>query len=199
MKKLVILTALALTSAATPALARAKNFDLAGKYELSGGLGFAADVSYWTPGGFKWFNDFGIKLSRLTWLNLQFNIVAGGTGGRGACYYDRRGNWVCDKQSYFGGTALEFAGGVKLKWKLPTVPVQIHAKFGGALPLIFFDGFRGVGIVFRGGVGARYFFVPTFGVGAELVHNLGPAFLNRGAGVQVYASVEMNFGVEWRF
>jgi hypothetical protein len=58
---------------------------------------------------------------------------------------------------------------------------------------------KGVAIAFRGGAGVRYFFVPTFGVGAELIHTIGPAILNHDVGVELYATIDFNVGVEWRF
>jgi len=183
--------------------AEARNNRIAGNTELSGGIGFAADLARWTPGGFKWFNEFGYKLSRITWLNFQLNLVAG--GGRGNCYFDNKGRYRCDNGwNRFGGTALEFAGGVKLKWRVSrAAPVQLHAKFGGAMNLIWFGNFAGVAIGFRGGIGLRYFVIPTLGVGAELMTTLGPSFIkddfNGNGGVEFYGAIDMNFGVEWRF
>lgn len=193
-----ILAILAVTLlSSTPAVA-ARNHPIRGSNELSGGIGFSADFTRYTPGGFKWFNEYGLELSKLVWLNLQLNVSTGGYGGR--CFYDNRGHWRCDDRwAYWGGTALEFAGGVKLKWRTQRVPLQIHAKFGGALDLIWFGSFYGAAVCFRGGAGVRYFVVPTLGIGAELVTNMGPAFLGYNIGVEFYGALDANFGVEWRF
>jgi hypothetical protein len=206
-RKLALLTSLSLMLLDGPAHAR--NFQLKGKNELCGGIGFAGDLTDWTPGGFKWFNDYSRQLSKLTWLNFQFNVVLGGGGGRD-CWVDNKGRWHCDYRRHFGGYAIELAVGVKLKWRLRTVPLQFHAKFGGAFDIIVFDDYyydnvyaddsvAGLAIGFRGGFGVRYFFIPTLGVGAELIPTFGPAFLNHGLGVEPYGSIDFNTGVEWRF
>jgi len=88
---------------------QARNFPLQGNNELCGGIGFAADLTHWAPGGFKWFNDYSRKLSELTWLNFQLNTTAGGTGGYDYyCWYDQKGRQHCDylrRQSTVGGAA----------------------------------------------------------------------------------------------
>lgn len=184
-----------------------RNFQLKGKNELCGGIGFAANITDWAPGGFKWFNDYSRKLSRRTWLNIQFNIVAGGRGS-GWCY-DRHGRpYHCGYG--WGGYAFEFAVGAKMKWRLQKIPLQFHAKFGGAFDILLFDDYyynapyyedyTGVAFGFRGGFGVRYFFLPEFGVGAELmIPTIGPAIINHGIGAEVYAAIDFNVGVEWRF
>ena len=185
--------------------AHARNYQIRGDNELCGGFGFSGDISYWTPGGFKWFNDYSRKLSRRAWFNAQLNVVFGGGGG--GCWRDSRDHWHCDR--HWGGYAVELAAGVKLKWRLRRVPLQFHAKFGGALDIIVFDDYwhrdwrhttySGVALGFRGGFGVRYFFVPTFGVGAEIIPTFGPAFINNGVGAELYAAVDFNAGVEWLF
>ena len=106
--------------------AEARNNRISGQHELSGGIGFAADLGDWTPGGFKWFNDYGYQLTRLTWLNFQLNVTTAG-GGRD-CFRRGNGDIVCDGRRHFGGTALELAGGVKLKWRLTRrAPLQIRS------------------------------------------------------------------------
>lgn len=182
-----------------------RNFQLTGNNELCGGIGFAANITDWTPGGFKWFNDYSRKLSKLTWLNFQFNVVTGGRGDRW-CRDPRTGRiYACGYG--WGGYALEFGAGVKLKWRLKKIPLQFHAKFGGILDILLFDDSYlygddhvGVAFGFRGGFGVRYFFLPTFGVGAEvLLPTIGPAFINHDVGAELYASVDFNTGIEWRF
>ena len=169
----------------------AKNFELQGKNELSGGLGVSSDLGRYVPGGFKWFNDYGRRMSNLVWLNLQFNITAGG----GECWWDQNQNRHCD--DHWNGKALEFAGGVKLKWRLAKIPLVIHAKLGGFFDIAFMpNDHKGVATGFRGGAGARYFFFPTFGVGGELVTNMGPGFID---GTFFYATIDFNAGIEWRF
>ncbi len=174
--------------------AYAKNFPLRGQNELCGGIGVAGDMSARAPGGFKWFNDFSHQMNQLTWLNFQFNVTL---GGRGRIKYDRNGR-PYDYQ--WNGQALEFAGGVKLKWRLRQIPLQFHAKIGGALDIVFLSqDVSGIAFGVRGGFGVRYFFVPTFGVGAELIPTFGPAILSQPAGTGFYGTIDFNTGVEWRF
>jgi len=180
------------------ATASGKNYAIQGENELSGGIGFAADLTQFAPGGFKWFNEYGLHFRGPVWLNLQFNIATGGGGWR--CGYDNRGRWTCsDKWRSFGGTGLELGGGVKLKWRVAKAPVQIHAKFGAAIDFLWFGDFYGVAIPFRGGAGVRYFVLPTLGVGGELMTSLGPAFIRYGWGAEFYGAIDLNLGVEWRF
>jgi hypothetical protein len=180
----------------------AHNFQLKGQNELCGGIGFQTGLSNYTPGGFKWFNDYSREMSTLVWLNVQFNVTIGEGwgGGWGTCYDNRGGPYNCwHGNDHFGGNAVETAVGVKLKWRVRAIPLQIHAKFGGALDGVFWGDVKGVAFGFRGGVGARYFILPTLGVGGELVHTLGPSFLNSNVGTQIYATFDFNAGVEWRF
>ena len=189
-----------LLSASSPAGA-ARNFQLKGVNELGGGIGVSGGLSDWSPGGFKWFNDYSRALTQLVWLNVQLNVS---TGGSNYCWVDK-GVTRCDwngpyRYDHFGGTALEAAVGVKLKWRLRHVPLQFHAKIGGCLDGLFlWGGVKGVAIGPRGGFGIRYFFVPTFGLGAEIIWSIGPAFLNQGVGVRLWSTLDFNLGVEWRF
>jgi len=207
--QLMLICALLAAGLTWPRTVEARNFELQGRNELCGGIGFAGDVTDWTPGGFKWFNDYSRKLSERTWFNVQFNVVTGGGGGTN-CHYDNHGVWRCDNRYHWGGYALEFAAGVKLKWRLRKIPLQFHAKFGGALDLLIFDDWYwdayhdslvGVAIGFRGGFGVRYFFLPTLGVGAEFIPTFGPAFFGTdpGPGAEFYGAIDFNTGIEWRF
>jgi hypothetical protein len=156
-------------------------------------------MSTWSPSGFKWFNDYSRELSKLVWFNTQFNVLVGGSEYWG-CKVDKNGREYDCKGYSWGGNALELGVGVKLKWRLRHVPLQFHAKVGGGLNFLWYRSAFGVGFGFRGGFGVRYFFVPTFGVGAELaIPTVGPAFWNNNVGAQVYAAVDFSTGVEWRF
>jgi hypothetical protein len=184
----------------------ARNFALKGKNELSGGFGFQAGLADWTPGGFKWFNEYNRELGRIVWLNVQLNIVFGGEYGHGGhwdtCCCDNRGRpYSCwsGGSGHWSGWAIESAFGVKLKWRLQKIPLQFHGKFGGLLAPLFWGGSEGIALGFRGGFGVRYFVVPSLGVGGEFMHDLGPAYGNNGVGWHFYATFDFNVGVEWRF
>lgn len=188
----------------------ARNFQLVGKNELSGGIGFVAGLTDWSPGGFKWFNDYARELSRGggkspgVWLNVQLNLSTGGHGywGAGNCKWDPKTQTYYDCRGYdrFGGTALELGVGVKLKWRMRQIPLQFHAKLGGVLDFLWMWDAFGLGFGFRGGFGVRYFVVPSLGVGAELMlPTVGPAFYNHNVGTHPFATIDFNMGVEWRF
>src|SRR3989339_422678 len=113
----------------------ARNFPIVGTNELCGGFGFQASLADATPGGFKWFNDYSHQLSQLTWLNVQLNVVLGGSSGWDC--YSRNGKTYCDHWRRWSGNALEMAVGAKLKWRARKIPLQIHAKFGGAVVGLF--------------------------------------------------------------
>jgi hypothetical protein len=194
--------ALVVLATATGAQA-ARNFALKGKNELSGGFGFQAGLTDWAPGGFKWFNEYNRELGRIVWLNVQLNFVLGGDHHGGGCWEDGRGVWHCDDYHHFEGWAIEAGIGVKLKWRLQKIPLQFHAKFGGTLAPVFLGGAEGVELGYRGGFGIRYFVVPSLGVGAEFMHDLGPAYVNGcvpgNSCWHFYATFDFNVGVEWRF
>jgi len=180
----------------------ARNFALKGKNELSGGFGFQAGLTDYTPGGFKWFNEYNRELGRIVWLNVQLNVVLGGEhhwGGKQCC--DARHCWDCGwyDDHRFSGWAVETALGVKLKWRMRKIPLQFHCKVGGTLAPIFEWGAEGVELGLRGGFGVRYFVVPSLGVGGELMNDFGPVFLNHDVGWHFYATFDFNVGVEWRF
>jgi len=198
-----------LVGLSTPASA-ARNFPLTGKNELSGGIGFVAGITSYSPGGFKWFNDYSRELTSArgkspgVWFNAQLNLSTGGHSywGPANCKWDpvAQRYYDCKGHNSIGGTALELGAGVKLKWRLRQIPLQFHAKLGGVLDLLWLYEAFGVGIGFRGGFGVRYFVVPSLGVGAELMlPTVGPAFFNHNHGVNVFATVDFNMGVEWRF
>lgn len=192
-----IVALLALVASADAEARVVKRHHVRGKNELSGGIGFAADLTPLTPGGFKWFNEYGHHLGGPTWLNLQFNVTAG-DGGRG-CYWYRDDVWICDEGDHFDGHALELGLGVKLKWRARRSPVQVHTKIGAAVDMIWFDVYYGTAAAFRSGFGVRYFIVPSFSVGGEVMAAVGPHFSRYGDGVDLYAAVDLNLGVEARF
>ena len=187
-----------LYSAGSAAAYRVQSIPLDGSHELCGGIGFAAGVTDWTPGGFKWFNEYGLRLQEMTWLNFQFNVTLGDMD-HGHCWHDEKGKKHCEYDSW-DGDAVEFAVGVKLKWDLPRLPMQVFSKFGGAFDILLLaDDYIGAAIGFRGGVGVRYFFFPTFGVGSEILTTFAPAIIED-HDVEFYAAVDVHIiGVEWRF
>lgn len=194
---IAVFVALAVSSIPSTAAAVA-NFPITGNYELDTGIGFAADLTDFTPGGFKWFNDFGMRMTNDQWLNFQFNVTAGGHGDS-YCWWENNHEYRCN-DVHFHGTSLELGGGVKFKWRAMPIPLQIHAKAGGALDILFLPyDVNGLAVTFRGGGGVRYFFTPTFGAGAELMLSIGPSFVGNDVGVGLYSTIDFNMGIEWHF
>jgi hypothetical protein len=191
---LVLLSLAVLTVSTGRAKARlVKRYSPAHRNEIAGGIGFAADLTAFTPGGFKWFNEYGHQLGGPTWINLQLNVTAG-EGGR--CYWHQGGIWVCDSWS---GSAMELVLGAKLKWRVAGGPLQVHAKLGAASELIWFGAYHGTALAFRTGFGLRYFVVPELSVGGEIGTAVGPLFSRQDDGVELYGAIDLNLGLEWRF
>jgi hypothetical protein len=160
---------------------------------LTGAMGFAVDLNAFTPGGFKWFNEYDHHLGGPTWINLQLNVTAG-EGGR--CHWQTGDVWVCDR---WRGSGLELGLGVKLKWRPGRSPLQLQVKLGPAAELVWFDAFHGTALALRSGLGVRYFVVPSLSVGAEVAAAVGPLFSRYDDGARLYSAVDLGFGVEWRF
>ncbi len=200
----IIATALLCLSLPTSAIAAKKHQKVSpdDKNAVNGGFGLQVGLSRdWTPGGFKWFNEYNRKLSERVWLNTQINLTLGSYSRR-HCWYDDHGHYHCDAGYYdyrFGGRSLEFAVGPKLRFPLDKIPLVIDVKLDGFLDVLFFyDGYTGVSTGFRSGVGVHYFLFDNLGVGAEIMFNLGPYFMQGYAGF--FATFDFQIlGVEFRF
>ncbi len=171
-----------------------------GNNSVNGGFGLQLGLSDWAPGGFKWFNEYNRGISEHVWLNIQVNLSLGNSRYR--CWYDDRGRRHCDDRYYdyrWGGNALEFAVGPKLRFPLDKIPLIIDAKLGGMLDLLFFGGgYSGISAGFRGGVGVHYFIFDNLGIGAEIMCNMGPYIINGYTGF--FATLDFQIlGVEFRF
>ena len=197
MKATMLITVLLGLLSASPS--RALDVTPKGDNAVSGGFGFQAGLSDWAPGGFKWFNDYFRRLNRLVWLNFQINATFGDLDDR-HCWYDNGGNKHCDYRRW-DGNQVDFVAGVRLAWLMKKIPLLIYAKLGGAVDLLLYGfDYTGIAFAFRGGVGARFFFLPNFGVGAELLSALGPSIIADGPGAQFYASLDFQvIGVEYRW
>ena len=116
------------------------------------------------------------------------------------CKGDPKKDLRCDYHHWDGGD-LQIAIGVKLVWNLKKLPIQMYGKIGGIADILFLgEYYTGVTLGVRGGVGAHYFFTPSFGVGAELMASLGPSILPGGPSVEFYAALDFQIiGIEFRW
>jgi len=99
------------------------------------------------------------------------------------------------------GDAIELGVGVKLKWDIQGIPLQVSGRFGGAVDLLLLGSdFVGVSAGFRGGAGVKWFFFPTFGVGPEVLLTVGPSFITENDSVEFYGAIDLYLiSVEYRF
>lgn len=179
--------------------AQAASNRIVGENEVAGGFGFQVGLVDWSPGGFKWFNDYSRELSERVWLNVQFNVAIGNVHDD-HCWYDAaRNRWRCT-DAHWDGNALEFAIGPKLRFPLSNIPLVIDAKLGGAFETVFFSGdYAGVALGFRGGVGVHYYLFENFGVGVEFMTTLGAEFV-RDFGTEFYGTFDVQvIGVQFRW
>jgi hypothetical protein len=165
----------------------------AGTNEISEHIFFQAGLNSNTPGGFKFFNEYGFRLSNETWFNAQVNFVFGDSRD---CVV-LRGDVVCNGRGSFSGNTLEMAAGVKIKFNRMRVPLVPYVKAGGAVEFVFFgNGVNAYALAARGGGGVKYFITPAFGVGGELLLTVGPMF---GDVSGAYVAVDFAGGVEFLF
>lgn len=182
---------------ATTGLAHAHNFT--GNNELGGMIGGAINLSN-EPGGAKLFNEYGYRVSNISWFNLQLNFTFGGNGQN--CFVDPRSGFVaCDR---FSGQEIEMIAGVKFKFPTRNERLVPYAKVGGGLAFMFFPGADndGVAAVFRGGGGVKYYVVPSLAVGGEMDLEFGPGFFGCGRSctdTTVFVGFDIAGGIEWNF
>ncbi len=174
---------------------------IGGDNAIAGGFGFQVGLADWSPGGFKWFNEYLRNLSKHVWLDIQFNLTTGDMDDR-HCWYDGRlDRWRCT-DGRWDGIALEFAVGPNLRFEMRKIPLVIDAKLTGAFETLFFGhDYAGVALAFRGGVGVHYFLFEDFGVGPGFLFTMGPAFISDDeVGVEFFGTIDFQIiGCEYRF
>jgi hypothetical protein len=175
----------------------------AGPNELTGQIGPSFGLTDNSPGGFKFANEYGYRLSNVTWFNVQLNFTLGGERGWSGwewCYDPYGGRYRCGGWHGFSGDAIEVVAGVKLKW--PRGRLLPYAKFGGGFAFSFWAGdHAGTAVVFRGGGGVKYYVLRQLAIGGEGVLSIGPSFMRDWTGhdTGVYAGLDLLGGVEWNF
>jgi hypothetical protein len=185
------LMTLVLLFAAGPA--RAENL-LEGPYpfrhdnELSFHGGFGAGFGD-TFAGPKAVIDYGYKLNRGFWLDLDLGLLSG------VCR-PRVDSPACVRK---GDTAEVLIG---VKWKLRmSIPVVPYAKLVAGLAYQFPDSARSAaGPMARAGVGAKYFFYEWIGVGGEVTASVGRAGYQDGATLsRGLSGLDATLGAELQF
>ena len=193
MRANVALCAFALTAAASAGPARAEEL-LRGPYpflrdnELSLHGGYAAGFGD-TFAGPKAVVDYGYKLNRGIWLDLDLGLLSG------QCR-PRLDSPACVRK----GNSAEVLVGIKWKLRM-NVPVVPYAKVLGGLGYQFPDSARSAaGPVVRAGVGAKYFFYEWIGVGGEITAAAGHAGYQDGSGLgRTLGALDFTLGVEAAF
>jgi hypothetical protein len=185
------LCALALVLAGGPA--RAENmldgpypFRLDNELSIHGGYGAGFGDTF---GGPKAILDYGYKLNRGVWLDLDLGLLSG------LCR-PRVDNAACVRA---GDTAEVLIG---IKWKLRmNVPVVPYAKLLGGLAYQFPNSARSAaGPLLRAGVGAKYFFYEWIGVGGEVTVSAGRAGYQDGATLsRALGGLDATLGAEVQF
>ena len=178
LKLVSLLVALATTSAIAPGVARAADIQKSGpeewpgKNELAAHVGFQAGLNNYlgggSPSGFKLVLDYSFRFHELVWLNFGLNLVAGGGGcdAFGNCGFAGNGNTV------------EPEVGVKLKWKIQSLPLVPYAKADIAFIGIYDRYCSDNGFAFGARVagGVNYFLLKWLGLGIETGFTFGPAY-----------------------
>lgn len=188
---LPMLVAVAVTAAAGPA--RAEHL-LRGPYpflrdnELSLHGGYGAGFGD-TFGGPKAIVDYGYKLDRGVWLDLNLGFLSGVCRPR-----------IDSPECVRKGNTYEVLGGIKWKLRM-NVPVVPYAKVLAGLGYQFPDSARSaLGPVVRAGLGAKYFIYEWIGVGGEVTASTGRASYQEGATLsRTLGSLDATLGVEVAF
>jgi hypothetical protein len=141
-----------------------------------------------SPNGTKLAFDYGFKLARPAWLNLQLNFQ------RGTCHM-AAGDPPCPPDT---GSAFETLVGVKGKW--PTaIPLVPFVKVGGGFVFVFpNNASAATGVAGRASGGANYFFFDWLGLGAEIGYSLGYHAATT-PGQHAYAVLDFGGGIEFQF
>jgi hypothetical protein len=191
----LIVTTLAIlvvaTATAAPARAEEENLlrgphpflrdnELSAHFLLAAGAGDS-----WS--GTKLALDYGYRLGRPIWLNLQLNVE------RGSCALT---SGSCARS---GSTFETMAGG---KWKFATEsPVVPYLKVAAGLLYLFPEQARSaVGLAMRTGGGVAYFFFDWLGFGLEANLSLGRGFFDSSyVGSHAYVVFDFGGGIEFQF
>jgi hypothetical protein len=205
MRRKLIPAAAALALALIPGLARAEDYgnidedvDLIGpevaKVELGARLGLQAGAGT-TTGGFRIAGAYLHRMTASTWFDAEAAFVFGGSGE--VCYFDRNVDLVC-APGLVDGFAAQFAAGGR--W-FPTVTESgfvPYVRAGAALHIPSFgdDDVSGVALPLWAGAGGRYRVSSQIAISGELVLFGGGAVYNHDLGLEPYAGMLVQFGVD---
>lgn len=149
-----------------------------------------------TPGGFRIAGAYMQRMTEETWFDGEAAFTFGG-GGK-SCYFNRDVELVC-APGLADGFSAQLAGGGR--W-YPTVTASGFVPFvrgGGALHIAHFgdDDLTGLALPLFAGAGGRYRVADRVAISGELTLFAGGAVYGRDVGLQPYAGLLVQFGVDF--
>ena len=130
---------------------------------------------------------YGYMLSGPLWLDLQMNVRAAACSPYGAC-------------AATSGSDVELLAGAS--WRIRTaVPLVPYLRGGAGLVYLYPRvGNDAIGLVARGGAGARYYLFDWLGFGLEAAMSLGHVTFGESYPLgRTYAVFDVALGMEWQF
>jgi hypothetical protein len=204
MKPLLFLVALGAVAPARADEAVRRTIDIQpSRHEVNVHLGYQAGFggALGSPSGLKLVADYGYKVQRFTWFNLQVGNTFGFGGKDGLCVDST------DSQCYRGGWDFEIAAGVRLAWQLNKIPMNFEVPLLVGVDMLYNRDCGDNGAAFpviKPGVRAKYFVTPRLGLGAAVNLALGPAMHGGGASVcktqgytDFYGAFDLLIGAEY--
>jgi hypothetical protein len=166
------------------AAAQRGSLPFSGNNGVGVGLGYQYGFGgqFANPSGFKLFFDYDHRITDIVWLDFQLNPVFGYAAAfEGVCYDPKGHAFACNSNLYYGGWAVEFAGGIKLRFPTP-IPLVVDVPITASVMAMFNRqcGDDGAAVMLRAGGEVRYFVTKWLGVGGGVHLAFGPGF--HGAG-----------------
>jgi hypothetical protein len=163
--------------------------------EIGARLGTQLGAFGVTPGGLRVGGVFLYRLSERTW----FDAEAASSFGAGASQCSvRQGERLDCEHGLADGFGFQLGG--HLRWFLSARPsgFQPYVRGGLGVDVAHFGGddVTGVALTGRASFGVRYPVASGVRVGGEALVSAGPGFYGNGVGIEPYAALLVQFGVE---